>query len=348
MLITTLVSFFIVFSLLVLAHELGHFLVARRAGIRVDEFGLGYPPRLLSLGHWGGTHITLNWIPFGGFVRLAGEDDPWLPGSFASRSAGVRAAILVAGAGMNIVLAVVLFSATAMIGEPVPITTAQVTEVAMDSPAAEAGLREGDLILAIDGIEVEESLALVRLTEERLGQEVQLLIGRGQEHLRLRLTPRANPPAGEGPMGIAIATLITGTRLVSHPLWESIPIGFDRTWRAASLIVLAVSYMLRGLSEAQVAGPIGIAQMTGEVAQLGAPFLLQFTAFLSVNLALINLLPFPGLDGGRLAFVVLEALRGGKRVDPRREGLVHFIGIAILIGFVLVISYFDILRSASG
>jgi len=136
--------------------------------------------------------------------------------------------------------------------------------------------------------------------------------------------------------------------LVRYEAWRAIPIGVSRTFRAVGVIVLSVIYMVRGLISPELAGPIGIAQATGQVAQMGLPFLLQFTAFLSVNLALINLLPFPGLDGGRLAFVLLEALRGGRKVDPQKEGLVHLIGMFILIGLVLVVSYFDILRVSGG
>jgi len=139
-----------------------------------------------------------------------------------------------------------------------------------------------------------------------------------------------------------------GTELVRYEAWRAIPIGVSRTFSAVGVIVLSVIYMVRGLISPELAGPIGIAQATAQVAQMGLPFLLQFTAFLSVNLALINLLPFPGLDGGRLAFVLLEALRGGRKIDPEKEGLVHLIGVFILIGLVLVVSYFDILRVSGG
>lgn len=149
-------------------------------------------------------------------------------------------------------------------------------------------------------------------------------------------------------MGIAMHTVVVGTKLVRYEAWRAIPIGLSRTFRAVEVIVLSVIYMVRGLITPEVAGPIGIAQATAQVAQKGLPFLLQFTAFLSVNLALVNLLPFPGLDGGRLAFVLLEGLRRGRKIDPEKEGLVHLIGMFILIGLVLVVSYFDILRVAGG
>lgn len=344
----TILAFLAVFSLLVFAHELGHFLVAKWRGVKVEEFGFGYPPRLFTIMEIGGTELTVNAIPFGGFVRFPGENDPTVPDGLASQGWRVRGGVFIAGAVMNMVLAALLFGATALIGEPVPITGVEITEVASGSPAEAAGMKTGDLILELDGLEVTDSLALQRYTYERVGQEVSLLLEREGERLEVTLTPRLQPPAGEGPMGIAMHTVVLGTKLVRYEAWRAIPIGVSRTFRALGVIVLSVIYMVRGLISPEVAGPIGIAQATGQVAQMGLPFLLQFTAFLSVNLALINLLPFPGLDGGRLAFVLLEALRGGRKVDPEKEGLVHLVGMFVLIGLVLVISYFDILRVSGG
>ena len=348
MLLTTLIYFLIVFSLLVFVHELGHFLVAKWRGVKVEEFGFGYPPRLFKIAEVGGTELTVNVIPFGGFVRITGESDPTVPGGLASQGWRVRGGFFIAGAVMNMVLAAFLFGATALIGEPVPITGVEITEVASGSPAEAAGMKAGDLILELAGLEITDSLALQRYTYERVGREVSLLLEREGQRLQVAFTPRLQPPEGEGPMGITMHTVVVGTKLVRYEAWRAIPIGVSRTFRAVGIIVFSVVYMVRGLISPEVAGPIGIAQATGQVAQMGLPFLLQFTAFLSVNLALINLLPFPGLDGGRLAFVLLEALRGGRKIDPEKEGLVHLIGMVILIGLVLVVSYFDILRVSGG
>jgi len=348
MFFTTLIYFLIVFSLLVFAHELGHFLVAKWRGVRVEEFGFGYPPRLFTIMEIGGTEITVNAIPLGGFVRFPGENDPTVPDGLASQGWRVRGGVFIAGAVMNMVLATLLFGATALIGEPVPITGVEITGVVPGSPAEAGGMKAGDLILELDGLEITDSLALQRYTYERVGQEASLLLEREGERLEITLTPRLDPPSGEGPMGIAMHTVVLGTKLVRYEAWRAIPIGVSRTFRALGAIVLSVIYMVRGLISPEVAGPIGIAQATAQVAQMGLPFLLQFTAFLSVNLALINLLPFPGLDGGRLAFVLLEAVRGGRKVDPEKEGLVHLVGMFILIGLVLVVSYFDILRVSGG
>ncbi len=348
MLLTTLIYFLIVFSLLVFAHELGHFLVAKWRRVKVEEFGFGYPPRLFTIAQIGETALTVNAIPFGGFVRLQGENDPKVPDGLASQGWRVRGGVFTAGAVMNMVLAALLFGTTALIGEPVAITGVEIIEVVSGSPAEAAGMKAGDLILELDGLEVTDSLALQGYTYERVGQEVSLLLGREGQRLQVTLTLRLQPPAGEGPMGITMHTVVVGTKLVRYEAWRAIPIGVSRTFRAVGVIILSVIYMMRGLISPEVSGPIGIAQATGQVAQMGLPFLLQFTAFLSVNLALINLLPFPGLDGGRLVFVLLEALRGGKKVDPEKEGLVHLIGMFIIISLVLVVSYFDILRVAGG
>jgi regulator of sigma E protease len=346
--VITILTFLIVFSLLVFAHELGHFLVGKWRGVKVEEFGFGYPPRLFTIMEIGGTKLTVNAIPFGGFVRFLGENDPTVPDSLASQGWRVRGGVFIAGAVMNMVLAALLFGANALIGEPVSITSVEITEVASGSPAEAAGMKAGDLILELDGLEITDSLALQEYTYERVGQEVSLLLEREGERVEVALTPRLHPPSGEGPMGIAMHTVVVGTKLVRYEAWQAIPIGISRTFRAVGVIILGVIYMVRGLIAPEVAGPIGIAQATAQVAQMGLPFLLQFTAFLSVNLALINLLPFPGLDGGRLAFILLEALRGGRKVDPEKEGLVHLIGMFILIGLVLVVSYFDILRVSGG
>ncbi len=346
--LTSILAFLVVFSLLVFAHEGGHFIVAKWTGVKVEEFGFGYPPRLLTFMEKGETKFTLNAIPFGGFVKLAGENDPTIPGSLASQNRRVRAAVLSAGAAMNMILAALLFGATALVGEPVPVTAVEVTEVAPLSPAAVAGLQTGDIIMELDGQEVTDALALHEYTYQRLGQEVTLLLERGDESLTVTLVPRPQPPEGEGPMGIAMKTTIVGTKLVRYQAWQAIPIGVSRTVRAVEVIIIAIIYMVRGLIAPEVSGPVGIAQATGQVAQMGLPFLLQFTAFLSVNLVFINLLPFPGLDGGRLAFIILETLRRGKKIDPQKEGLVHIIGMLILIGLVLVVSYFDILRVTGG
>lgn len=345
----TLVSFAVVLGLLVLVHEIGHFVAAKAAGIKVLEFGIGYPPRALTLFKHDETEYTLNWLPLGGFVRMLGEEDPTHPDSFAAKSPLARALVLLAGPFMNFVLAVALFALLAMVaGVPTdkPANAITVLAVAPNSPAAEAGLREGDMILYVANQRVTTNEQLMALTQEFRGKPLSLVVKRGDRELEITLVPRENPPQGEGPIGIQITD-----RLIERygPI-EAFRAGFAATKRASLLILNGLRAMVSGeVGREAVAGPVGIAQVTGEVAREGGIFgLINFTAVLSINLAILNLLPLPALDGGRLMFVLLEVLRGGKRISPEKEGLVHFVGMAILLGFVLIVTYFDVLRLFSG
>ena len=345
----TIIAFLLVFSLLVFVHELGHFTVAKLTGIRVEEFGLGYPPRLLTIARRGDTEYTINAIPFGGFVRMLGEEDPSQPDSFAAKSKLARTGTLLAGPLMNIVLAFVLFIGVGLIGFDIPIGSVAIIGVAPGSPAAEAGLQEGDTMLSIDGLTVRNTYELSRYTSERLGEEVTISVKRGEETLPVRLTPRQEPPANEGAMGVMIQTVdIVGADKLRYSLWEAIPMAGRMIVGVIAAIFSGLAGMIQGVIAPDIAGPIGIAAVTGEVAKAGLIALTQFTAFLSIQLAIFNLLPFPGLDGGRLAFIALEALRGGKRVAPEKEGLFHLVGLAILIGLMLIVSYQDVARLLSG
>lgn len=345
----TIIAFLLVFSLMVFVHELGHFTVAKLAGIRVEEFGIGYPPRLLTIARRGDTEYTINAIPFGGFVRMLGEDDPSHPNSFAAKGKLARAGTLLAGSLMNIVLAFILFIGVGLIGFDIPIGSVAIIGVAPGSPAAEAGLQEGDIMLSIDGLTVRNTYELSRYTKERLGEAVTLSLKRGEETLPVHLTPRQEPPANEGAMGVMIQTVdVVGTDKLRYSLWKAIPMAGRMIVDVIAAIFSGVAGMIQGVIAPNISGPIGIAAATGEIAKSGLIALTQFTAFLSIQLAIFNLLPFPGLDGGRLAFIALEALRGGKRVTPEKEGFIHLVGLAILIGLMLIVSYQDIARLLSG
>ncbi len=345
----TVLIFLLVLSLLVFVHEFGHFIVAKANGIKVEEFGFGYPPRLLTIARHGETEYTLNAIPFGGFVRMLGEEDPSHPRSFAAQSKLVRAGVLLTGPVMNVLLAFLLLVGVGLIGLDIPIGSVTILEVAPGSPAAEAGLREGDIILSMDGLKIRNIYELRRYTSERLGQEVALSIKRGETTLSVHLTPRLEPPPDEGPMGVLIQTVdIVGTEKLRYSLGEAITAGAETTGAIFVAIFSGIAQMIQGTLAPDIRGPVGIAAATGEVVKYGLVPLMQFTAYLSVQLAIFNLIPFPGLDGGRLAFIALEALRGGKRVTPEREGLIHLIGLVILISLMLMISYNDVVRVLSG
>jgi regulator of sigma E protease len=344
------IAFVVVFGLVVLVHEAGHFLSARQAGITVQEFGFGYPPRIKTLAVRNGVKYTLNAIPLGGFVLMSGEEDPTAPGSFASKSAWLRIRTLVAGPVMNLVLAVVLFAVAAAMGQQVAVGHVLVTSVAAGSPAEGAGVQTGDLIIAIDGQTVRNTVELVERTQAVLGQEVSLSLLRGSETLTVRLIPRVQPPAGEGAMGVGIAMQEGWTvETVRQPLWQAPWQGVREAWSALALTVAGFVQIFRGtVSPTELTGPVGIFQASGIVARTGLANLMRFAAFISVNLFLVNLLPVPPLDGSRIAFIALEKLRGGKRVAPQRESLVQFIGLLLLMGVMLLVSYFDVLRIASG
>jgi regulator of sigma E protease len=346
----TIISFLLVLSVLVFVHEFGHFTVAKLTGIRVEEFGFGYPPRLLTIAKRGDTEYTLNMIPFGGFVRMLGEEDPTHPDSFAAKSKLTRAAALLAGPLMNVGLACFLFIGIAFAGFDIPAGSVAIVDVAPGSPAAEANLQEGDIVLSIDGLTVRNTYELSRYTSERLGEEVTLSIKRNERTLPVSLTPRQEPPVGEGPMGVIIQTVdIVGTDKLRYSLWEAIPAGIRATGNTFLAIFSGIAQMVQGtIASDVIRGPVGIAQATGEIVKSGLAALMQFTAYLSVQLAIFNLIPFPALDGGRLAFIALEALRGGKRVAPEKEGLIHLVGLVILIGLMLVVSYNDVVRLLSG
>jgi regulator of sigma E protease len=343
------VAVVIIFSLMVLVHEAGHFMVAKKAGVKVEEFGLGYPPRLFTIGRRGDTEFTINAIPVGGFVRLVGEEDPSEPNSLASKSRLVRGLVLSAGSMMNILLAIILLGIVYMIGTLVPSENepgAGIYQVMPGSPAAEAGLRPGDTVTAVDGQEIQDDEALSAYTHSHLGQQISLTIRRnGTVISPVEITPRTEPPEGEGPMGIRIGPALV---IESYPIWQAVPLGMYETFLFLFAMFQWAVAVIRGLVAPAVAGPIGILHATSEVVQYGLTDTMRFAAFLSTQLAVLNLLPFPGLDGGRLVFVILEVLRRGKRISPEKEGLVHIIGLAILMGLVLVVSYFDILRVASG
>jgi len=346
--LTTVIAFLGVLAVLIIAHELGHFVTAKAAGVRVEEFGIGFPPRLLSIRR-GETRYSLNAVPLGGFVKMAGEEDPKVPGSLASKSIGTRLLILSAGSLMNAILPVLLFSIAFMV--PHDLVTGQVIveEVASGSPAASAGIRAGDLILGIDGKPVRNINDLQRNIHLNLGGEVLLLVQHRDSTMEdVRLTPRWKPPVGQGATGITIR--LTNPEITSqhYPFWKAIPMGAVECVETFALFKNGIISMIIGTASTAIAGPVGIAQITGEVAKAGISPLLEFAAFLSLNLAIINIFPLPALDGGRIVFVLLEWIRRGRRIPPKTEGMIHLIGFATLMAVLLLITYQDIIRIISG
>jgi regulator of sigma E protease len=351
----TIVAFVVVLSFLVFIHELGHFVAAKRAGVTVEEFGFGYPPRLLALGRWGETEYTLNAIPFGGFVRMVGEEDPSRPRSLAGKPKRTRLAVLAAGAIMNLLLAFLLFSLAFVLGVPVPVEFHRVSvlSVTRGSPAATAGLQMGDLILSADDNPVESPEELVAYIQQHLGEDIRLEVQRGSESLDVRVVPRREWPEGQGPMGAVIQPYASKMDIRAYPLWQALWLGLQETLSTILLTLFIPVLVLRGLIPAAAVrpvGPVGVAQMTSSAAQqvmaTGWWFpLLQLTAVVSAGLCLANLLPIPGLDGGRILFVIIEAIRG-RRISPEKEGFVHLIGMGVLVVLMLIVTYQDLISPA--
>ena len=328
--------------LLILAHEFGHFVTAKLTGVKVEEFGLGFPPRLAGV-RLGETLYSLNLLPLGGFVRLLGEEDPSNPRSLAGKRIPVRLLVLSAGSLMNILLPVFLFSASYMIPQETAAGRVVLEEIAPGSPAEQAGLAPGDQIVQAGGHELLNSADLIYRIQLSLGSPLELKVLRGGQPLEVTVVPRWRPPPEQGAVGISVTTEDPQVRTVSYPFWRAIPMGAETLVDTLKIFRNEVWGWFVRRTAPEVGGPIAVVQIAGEIAQAGPGPLLAFAAFLSINLAVINLFPLPGLDGGRLAFVLLEAVRR-KRISPRRENLVHLIGMLLLIVLLIVISYYDLMR----
>ncbi|GAC1329381.1 MAG: M50 family metallopeptidase [Chloroflexota bacterium] len=340
-----ILTFFVILSLLVMAHELGHFSCAKLMGVRVDEFGLGFPPRVKG---WkrGGTIYSINALPLGGFVKMLGENGEHDgPNSFGSKAAWQRFVILIAGPIMNIVLALAIFFFSFLHGVPTQMPV--VTQVAAHSPAAVAGLHSGDRVVAVGSTSIRYGDDLRSAVTRRAGYRVTLLLRRHGHLLRVVVVPRAHPPPNQGALGIRLADVTD----VAYSPQESASRSWDILAMMVTAVPQAIAHSFTSSSNSGVQGPIGIAHITTRVVaqepREGPSALLTLTALLSANLGVLNLLPIPALDGGRIAFVLLSALRR-RNLDPQIEGAIHAAGMALLLLLIVVISYNDIVRWVTG
>jgi len=319
------------------------FVTAKLSGVRVEEFGFGYPPRILKLGTWRETTISLNMLPVGGFVRMA-EDDPTIEGSLANKGRTTRALVYSAGAMMNLVLAIVLYSTTFMIGTLTPVQApgAGIYYVQPESPAELAGLKPGDTIIAIDDLAIQDASHASDLIKVGAGSSIEITVRRnGQVLSPIPITPRLNPPEGQGALGVGLDLPLVKR---SYPVWQAVPLGCQATYDTVRGMFYGIRAAIRKEIAFEVSGPIGIYYTTVEVAKSGLGQLIEFTAFLSLNLFLINLLPLPALDGGRLIFILIELVRRGKRVSPEKEGFVHAMGMVFLLAMMAVVAFIDYQR----
>lgn len=347
-LVNSFLPFLVIIVLLILVHEIGHFSAAKLFGVRVLEFGVGFPPRVAAVKR-GETEYSINALPLGGFVRLLGEEDPSDPASLAAKPRLVRIIVLSAGAFMNFVLAVLLFTLGFMIPREVSVGRAVIGEVIAGAPAEEAGLQTGDVIYKINGRDIQNNQEASYNIRLNLGETMTMTVKRGREFLDVDVRARWVPPEGQGPTGIVIAAQYPFSEMQSYPPWKALPLGWRSTFDALKLARNEVVSWVKGASNPQVAGPVGIAQATGEVVkEAGWKSLTDLAALLSINLAVINILPLPMLDGGRIVFVLLEILRRGRRVAPQKEALVHLIGLVFFMTLFVVISYFDVARIIRG
>ncbi|HRY82933.1 MAG TPA: RIP metalloprotease RseP [Candidatus Moranbacteria bacterium] len=432
-----IIVFIIILGVLIFVHELGHFVTARRNGIKASEFGFGFPPRIFGLQRiageenkkerevesvevksidikipgeeireeiitekfhekyilapikkwriiWGsqdgddenekkdlseahekkfrgGTIYSINWIPLGGFVKIKGEDggNKDDEDSFAGKSAWVRTKVLAAGVMMNFILAWVLISIVFMLGAPQAIdpndksisnTKIQISNVSAGTPAQLAGIKIGDEILKNqkNSIGKNENLSNIEDVQNYIknnaGQEINLEVKRGDQILEIKVTPRKDAPEGQGPLGVSLAE----TSIIKYPWYQALWEGLKTTFNLTVAILVALGGIIKSLFmgngvSADVAGPVGIAVLTKEVTGLGLVYILQFAALLSINLGIINILPIPALDGGRILFVIIEKIKGTP-VSHKLEQTFHSVGFALLIFLLILITFKDVMK----
>lgn len=368
----SILIFIAVLGLLVFVHELGHFLTAKFHGIHSEEFGFGFPPRLGGVYKdettgryrfvWGNKEIatkntiySLNWIPLGGFVKIKGEDgitETPEADSFAEKSAWVRIQVTVAGVLMNLLLAWVLIAIVFMIGLPQPIAESdrakypdakvQILAVAPNTPAASIGLQPGDIIQSLDGQQITNLEQVGTHIRSHKGQDITIQVNRFGKEITLHGTPRLEDEANEGALGISYSL----TALVHYGFLESVGQGFTTTLSITGAIFHAFGKMIMGLfggqggAAADITGPVGIVYLTKQMSDLGIAYLLQFAALLSINLAIINILPIPALDGGRILFILIEKIKG-RPLNQRVEGMIHQIGFTLLLFLMLFVTVKD-------
>lgn len=396
----SIVPFAGILVLLVVLHEIGHFVTAKLAGVEVLEFGIGYPPRIWGK-KIGETEYTINALPLGGFVRMLGETDAEEvntaeqgqrvgamntraavrsgmenPRTLAAKPAGIRIVVLLAGVFINALLPVVFFSVNYMVPQRVSVEGARVEHVSPNTPAERAGVQPGDEILSIDGRKVQNINDVSKLIQLNQGTTMDWTVRRNREiivlhpYARWSVPNERDPDTGQtvkqGPTGIKIGPARSCqifspdgkralcpdnlyTKVESYNPIQAIGYGLRDTYDTMVLVKNQVVSWFASRSAPTVQGPVGIAQATGQIVkEAGWVSLLNLAALLSLNLAIVNALPLPMLDGGRVLFVVIELLRRGKRIAPEKEALVHLVGFALLVTFVIAVTFVDIMRIANG
>lgn len=359
MIILSIVIFIIILALLIMVHEWGHFTAARKFGIRVDEFGFGFPPKIKGFKK-GDVEYSINWIPLGGFVRIFGESREGVgePDSFVSKPIPKRMIVILAGVFMNWVLAATLLTFGFWYGLPQEVNETNIvrardiqvviTKISADSPAEKAGLKIGDAItkMKIGGEEfaISEIKDVQKITSAHKGEEIDIEIKKGKEVSDIRLIPRVDTPESEGPIGVAL-----GKVGIVSSIWYKAPLDGVKATAFLTIAFVSAFYgiiadlVTTGKVALDVAGPIGIGRLTYQFTQLGFSYLIQFAAILSINLAILNALPIPALDGGRFVFLAIEAVKGSP-VSEKVERAFQSVGFALLILLMVAVTLKDIIK----
>lgn len=346
--ILTIVVGIVVLSVLIIVHELGHYFAAKATGVPVEEFGVGFPPRLYGK-KWGETIYSINWIPFGGFNKISGEIDPNVPKGLASRGYGVRLLVLAGGILMNLILPFVLLAVAYMVPHDMATGRIIVEDIEAGSPADAAGILPGDRLLEINGRILNHKGDYSRYLMLNMGREIVVSIEHDDSTREdVRLVVPWRPTEGGRTIGTLSKTVDLSIAPESLPFWEAIPVGARSCIETLILYKNGIYGMIIGTVPFVPAGPVGIVQVTGEVAHSGISPALELAAFISIAIAITQMIPFPALDGGRIIFVVLEWIRRGKRVSHRVEGIVHSVGFMILLALMVLITYQDIIRWVTG
>ncbi|HUQ41521.1 MAG TPA: M50 family metallopeptidase [Candidatus Limnocylindrales bacterium] len=353
----TLVLFLFTFTLIVAVHEFGHYFTARLLGMKVLEYAIGFGPKLFG---WRKSEIdySVRAIPFGGYVRILGQDDFSIhqegegdPEAFTTKPWWAQAIVLVAGVTMNVVLALLMLTIAFASGTTAATGDVRVDQVATGSPAEKAGIQVGDVVRSIDGRGMTRSAELVTYVRQKAQKETEMTLEierNGRPIPAIRAVPRAEPPEGEGPLGIRLED-------VQGPVSVAVPEAFGQAVQLAGDVVQQIGQLPGqiiaarggGTGGPQVGGPIQIFVVTGQVAEFGIPTFLKLIGVLSVNLAVLNIVPFPGLDGGRLFFVLVAGIFR-RRLSPTVEAAIHAVGFVLLLLLLVVVSISDIRRVVGG
>ena len=373
--ITAIIVFVIILSVIVFVHELGHFLVARFFGVKTDEFGFGLPPRIIGIvkndeGRWeivkGGSKkefrrmiLSLNWIPVGGFVAIKGEngEEAEVQDSFGSKPIWQRISMISAGVVMNIVLAFVILTFGFLVGLPSVIDDlpssakvsnpqVQVFTVLEGSPADQAGIEPGDTITSINGTTFANTGEIQDFIKECKTKEIEVVLSRQGDEVVREIVPITLEETGEVGIGVGLADI----GIVTYPIHWAVIRGAESTVYLTEAVVVAFYDLFKNMIIKQevavdLSGPVGIAVLTGKFARMGFAYVLQFAALLTVNLAVINFLPFPALDGGRVLFLVIEKIRR-KPLPQKIEAAIHNTGFLLLLLLLALVTFRDIFRAS--